>query len=91
MSVQSRHSDRDLRKLSHALDLACRELDIGITALDVQKRDGLIKRTMKLVHANDQRGTEASHGRWTFYWLSLMRRIFNAGERVPQIPTARAP
>jgi hypothetical protein len=57
--VQSRPSERDLRKLSRAFDLACRELGIGIRGLDVQKRERLIKRAMKLAHANDQRAPEA--------------------------------
>jgi hypothetical protein len=74
MSVQSHHSGRDLRKLSRAFDLACRELGIGITGLDVQKRERLIRRAMKLAHANDQRAPEASLGRWTFSWLSIARR-----------------
>jgi hypothetical protein len=56
--VQSRPSERDLRKLSHAFDLACRELGMGIRGLDVQKRETLIKRAMKLAHANDQRAPE---------------------------------
>jgi hypothetical protein len=60
--LQIQHSASDLRKLSRAFDIACRQLGIGLAGLDVQKRERLIKRAMKIAHANDQRAAGASLG-----------------------------
>jgi hypothetical protein len=62
MSAQIHYSGSDLRKLSRAFDVACRELGIGLVGLDVQKRERLVKRAMKLAHANDRRAPRGSIG-----------------------------
>ena len=61
-ALQIEHSASDLRKLSRAFDIACRQLGIGLAGLDVQKRERLVKRAMKIAHANDQRVAGASLG-----------------------------
>lgn len=43
----------DLGRLSRAFDAACDELGISLSALDVPKREQLVKRAMKLAHAGD--------------------------------------
>jgi len=43
----------DLSRLARAFDAACHELRIGLAGLDVRKRELLVKRAMKLAHAND--------------------------------------
>jgi hypothetical protein len=58
--LQIQHSASDLRKLSRAFDVACRQLGIGLADLDVQKRERLVKRAMKIAHANDPRAAGAS-------------------------------
>ena len=60
--LQIPHSVSDLRKLNRAFDTACRELGIGLVGLDVQKRERLVKRTMKLAHTNDRRAPRGSSG-----------------------------
>ncbi len=60
--LQIQHSASDLRNLSRAFDIACRQLGIGLAGLDVQKRERLIKLAMKITHSNDQRAAGASLG-----------------------------
>jgi hypothetical protein len=48
----------DLKKLSRAFDAACHELGIGLSGLDVPKREQLVKCAMRLAHANDPRPGE---------------------------------
>ena len=48
----------DLKKLSRAFDAACRELGIGLSGLDVLKREQLVKCAMRLAHASDPQPDE---------------------------------
>lgn len=43
----------DLKKLSRVFDAACHELGIGLSGLDVPKREQLVRCAMRLAHAND--------------------------------------
>ena len=54
-ALRLRASVNNLRELGRAFDAACRELGIGLAGLDVQTRERLVKRAMKLAHANDPR------------------------------------
>jgi hypothetical protein len=40
----------ELRQLKAAFDAACRELGVGLVGLDVQKREILVKRAMRIAH-----------------------------------------
>ena len=43
----------DLKELSRAFDAACHELGIGLSGLNVPKREQLVKCAMRLAHVND--------------------------------------
>ena len=43
----------DLKELSRAFDAASHELGIGLSGLDVPKREQLVKCAMRLAHVND--------------------------------------
>lgn len=45
--------DDELSRLSRAFDAACDELGISLSALDVPKREQLVKRAMKLAHTSE--------------------------------------
>lgn len=51
--LRTQTSARELTQLSRAFDAACRELGIGLTGLDVPKREELVKHAMRIAHAND--------------------------------------
>ncbi len=51
--VRTQTSTCEFTELSQAFDAACRELGIGLAGLDVPKREELVKRAMRIAHAND--------------------------------------
>jgi hypothetical protein len=48
----------DLKESRRAFDAARRELGIGLSGLDVPKREQIVKCAMRLAHANDPQPDE---------------------------------
>jgi hypothetical protein len=48
-----------LKRLRQAFDVACSELGIGLKDLDVPSREKLVKRAMRIAHANEPRSDDA--------------------------------